>query len=216
MKHSNYSKSANSTAQRFLELLQKAKDKGLTGANSFNCESGELYSGKNALILDYVAMTMFKGCTAFLTWKQIESLGGSVKGQHGFPICKVIEKMEVDQDGNARKVKMIKYYTVFNLCQVHRRELDDQENEVREGKRKDIDLDCYEPIAVHYLKPKTADQVVEVPSDQIEVIAPKAKKTTAKKTAKNSSIAKEITFKHAYIPAMWDSAGASYSSVSYQ
>ena len=219
----NYNKSANnagSTAQRFLELLQKAKDKGVTGLTAFNAESGDIYQGKNAIILNYVA-SLYKNCTAFLTWKQIESLGGSVKGQHGYPVCKVIEKIVIDDQGNEHKTKMVKYYTVFNLAQVHRRELDDQETEVKEGKRAEVDLDCYEPIAVHYLKPKTADQAVEVPSDQIEVIAPKAQKTAkkaAKKTAKKTvtKVAKEITFKNSFIPAMWDSASASYSDVSYQ
>ena len=98
-----------------------------------NAISKNAYSGKNQLILGFVAMTMGYKSPFWVTFKQAQSLGTTVeKGQKGSPICfyqktfildgkflneakyKLLSK---DKQKDCKSFLMLKTYTVFNIDQ---------------------------------------------------------------------------------------------------
>jgi len=88
-----------------------------------NYSSRKPYRGINAMLL---ACSGF-GCPYWLTFKQAKEMGGNVrKGSKGMPVVfwKFLDKEDEagnvvrDANGNAVKVPLLRYYTVFNLEQI--------------------------------------------------------------------------------------------------
>lgn len=80
--------------------------------------SGKEYRGINVLILDAVAMSEGYEHNLWVTYKQAQSMSGSVlKGQKSTPVVlwKPIER--ADDDGNIESFMMMRYYNVFNIAQ---------------------------------------------------------------------------------------------------
>jgi antirestriction protein ArdC len=74
---------------------------------------GNRYNGANFFILSMLGFSD----PCFLTFKQAQALGGTVrKGEKGIPVVfwKMMEKVE---DGKKKNIPMIRYYTVFNISQ---------------------------------------------------------------------------------------------------
>ena len=85
-----------------------------------NLTSGKAYRGVNAMLLANLGFSS----PWFATFRQVKSLGGSVKrGAHGFPV--VFWKFREDaaepdgenETGRRDRVPLLRYYTVFNLDQ---------------------------------------------------------------------------------------------------
>lgn len=83
-----------------------------------NYVSRRSYNGLNFLILTMEGREL----PFYLTYKQAHDLGGTVKkGERGMPIVywQILKsKTQTDQDGNPKKVPLLRYYTVFNASQI--------------------------------------------------------------------------------------------------
>ncbi|KAF0096446.1 MAG: hypothetical protein E1N59_413 [Puniceicoccaceae bacterium 5H] len=80
-----------------------------------NFASGRPYQGINYLMLNAIGFEL----PFFLTFKQAKERGGSViKGSKGLPIVfwSTFEKEEADEQKKA--IPFLRYYTVFNACQI--------------------------------------------------------------------------------------------------
>jgi antirestriction protein ArdC len=82
-----------------------------------NFASGRRYSGINMFLLSVIGYEV----PLFLTFKQVTERGGNVKkGSKGLPIIywSTFDGEERDEEGNARKIAFLRYYTVFNASQI--------------------------------------------------------------------------------------------------
>jgi len=81
--------------------------------------TGNLYRGANWFLLGMLPFTN----PVYLTFKQAQALGGSVrKGEQGFPvlfwkILEVTEENATDPEQVGKKIPFARYYTVFNVEQ---------------------------------------------------------------------------------------------------
>lgn len=97
-----------------------------------NLVSGKAYRGINVFLL-----SCWGGSPWWLTLKQANELGGRVrKGAKGLPVIfwKMHEVDERDEEGQAKFVPVLRYYTVFNLeqCEGIEAPLEDEEPHVFE------------------------------------------------------------------------------------
>lgn len=80
-----------------------------------NYASGHVYTGINAMLLHFLS----DGLPLFMTFKQAQQLGGSIrKGAKGFPVIyyKIVEKE--GEQGKTEKQPFLNYSTVFNVADV--------------------------------------------------------------------------------------------------
>lgn len=81
-----------------------------------NLASGKGYRGVNVFLLHALGYES----PWWLTFKQAQERGGHVrKGEHGAPVVfwKWLETDQVDEEGRARRVPLLRYFTVFNVAQ---------------------------------------------------------------------------------------------------
>jgi len=121
-----------------------------------NYASKKPYRGVNTFLL---AVSRFKAgydSNYWLTYKQIQTLGGNVKGQHSEMVVfwKLLEKPAENPtaDNETDYIPILRYYRVFNLDQVTGIKKSSLEN-----------LPAFQPI-------KEAEQVATKYQEQIEVI----------------------------------------------
>lgn len=82
-----------------------------------NFASGRRYSGINLFLLSVIGYEV----PLFLTFKQVSERGGTVrKGSKGVPVVYwgSLESDELNDEGEARTVRFLRYYTVFNAGQI--------------------------------------------------------------------------------------------------
>lgn len=82
-----------------------------------NFASGRRYNGINMFLLSVIGYEV----PLFLTFRQVAERGGNVKkGSKGLPVIywSTFDGKEQDEEGNARKVAFLRYYTVFNASQI--------------------------------------------------------------------------------------------------
>lgn len=80
-----------------------------------NAASGHEYRGINAMLLGSLSFPTAQ----YVSFKQARDMGGTVrKGEHGFPAVywKMLEVEDRDS-GKAKRVPLLRYYTVFNIAQ---------------------------------------------------------------------------------------------------
>jgi antirestriction protein ArdC len=125
-------------------------------ACGLDCASKKPYRGVNTFLL---AVARFKAgyeSNYWLTFKQIQALGGNVKGQHSEMVVfwKLLEKPAENPtaDNETDYIPMLRYYRVFNLDQVTGIKKPTLEN-----------LPTFQPI-------KEAEAVATKYQEQIEVI----------------------------------------------
>ncbi len=82
-----------------------------------NFATGRKYSGINLFLLSVIGYEV----PLFLTFKQVSERGGTVKkGSRGVPVVYwgTLDSEELDAEGEAKKVRFLRYYTVFNAYQI--------------------------------------------------------------------------------------------------
>ena len=78
-----------------------------------NFMSRKVYRGINLFLLNVAGFVS----PFWLTFRQVQSLGGSVKkGEKSFPVVfwKILEEQE---NGETRKIPFLRYHSVFNVAQ---------------------------------------------------------------------------------------------------
>lgn len=82
---------------------------------AMNWVSKRPYNGVNALLLSYSGY----GCSYWATFNQIKERGGMVrKGERSTPVVYFKIWHPTDQEGEDRRIPIMRYYNVFNLEQV--------------------------------------------------------------------------------------------------
>lgn len=97
------------------------------GAEPVSLSTGRPYRGINWLVLSLVADEQGYDSNVWMTYKQAAAHGGQVrKGEKGTAIVfwKMLERK--DDNGDAKSVPLLRYYTVFNAAQVDGLELPDK------------------------------------------------------------------------------------------
>lgn len=92
----------------------------------YNFITKKAYSGENVEILESAMAEGEFESEYFLTYRQAQSVGLQVrKGESGFRIMRVVLVEELDKKtGQKRKRKAPKYFTVFNIEQCQKAELE--------------------------------------------------------------------------------------------
>ena len=91
--------------------------------------TGEPYRGINVLLLWMEAVAAGHASSTWMTYRQAQALGGQVrKGERGCPVVYFgtvsrradgeEDRPDQGDDGDAREVRFLKSYTVFNLAQI--------------------------------------------------------------------------------------------------
>lgn len=127
-----------------------------------NFVSGKNFGGKNADILTSDALTHgYKSCL-YATYKQIESIGGSVKGQKGTKIVIVVDAKKENEEEVLKDTqkKYVKHLTVFNIQQIHDARLDDY-----------LDRNELKDYAINLDDPQTLAQRLELTSSTVRALA---------------------------------------------
>lgn len=84
-----------------------------------NASTGKTYRGINILTLWIAGAKLNTNDLRFVTFKQAKGLGGSVvKGSRGFKVYFYTDWIKVDDDGEQRRIPVLKEYTVFHVSQV--------------------------------------------------------------------------------------------------
>lgn len=82
-----------------------------------NFASGRKYTGINMFLLYAIGYEV----PLFLTFNQVAERGGTVKkGSKGVPVVfwSLLEGKETNEKGDKKKIPFLRYYTVFNACQI--------------------------------------------------------------------------------------------------
>lgn len=127
-----------------------------------NFVSGKNFGGKNADILSADAIIHgYKSCL-YATYKQIESIGGSVKGQKGTKIIIVVDAKKENEEEVLKDTqkKYVKHLTVFNIQQIHDARLDDY-----------IDRNDLKDYAINLDDPQTLAQRLELNTTTVQALA---------------------------------------------
>lgn len=101
----------------------------IASGECLNFVTGKPFGNKNSEILTTETELKKYPANCWATFKQIQSIGGSVKGQHGITITLVMKKEETEEEKELKPLKetektIIKRITVFNLSQIHDARLD--------------------------------------------------------------------------------------------
>lgn len=82
-----------------------------------NFTTRKTYHGFNFFLLSTIGHEV----PFYLTYRQATELGGNIrKGEKGLPIVywKLLKSEELDENGEAKKIPLLRYYTVFNASQI--------------------------------------------------------------------------------------------------
>lgn len=101
----------------------------IASGECLNFVTGKTFGNRNSEILTTESELKKYPSNCWATFKQIQSIGGSVKGQHGITITLVMKKEETEEEKELKPLKeaektIIKRITVFNLSQIHDARLD--------------------------------------------------------------------------------------------
>lgn len=85
-----------------------------------NAQTGNLYSGRNAVRLNLVANKRGYSDPRWATYNQIRDLGGQVnKGEHATGVLWYTQKTLEDKNGDEQIIHIAKHYNVFNIQQTN-------------------------------------------------------------------------------------------------
>ena len=128
---------SNNFAVNVFNTVYVLRDR-IASGECLNFVTGKSFGNKNSEILTTECQFKKYPSNCWATFKQIQTIGGSVKGQHGITITLVMKKEETEEDKAIKPLKtagketIIKRITVFNLSQIHDARLDHLTKEQKE------------------------------------------------------------------------------------